>query len=507
MEQKYIKYVALYLRKSRGDAENDLEKHRKMLTEMCLENQWKYVEYEEIGSGDSIELRSVFQKLLFDIEDSIFDAVCVVDIDRLGRGDMGDQDKIKKSFAKSNTYVVTPQQIYNLNNDDDEFVVDMKSFIARREYKQIVKRLSQGKRVGARMGMWTNGTPPYPYEYERWEDKYNPKGLVVNKEKLKTYRFIIDSVIIDKKTPAEIAYQLNKNGIPSPRNGVWYGVTISRLLQDQTHLGKIITNKTKGDGHAKKKSSAINLVNIPKEQWIVVENCHEPVKTQTEHEQIMIFSSRLTKIPKRKPIVVKPLTGLVKCGNCGHTMSITDRPNRKNTESLKPCWYKDEFGNKCRNKGMITKDIYNFVHKRILDYKIELKNKIKNADVNSTKINIDSKIHLLNQEVENKEKTLDRIIDAFENGVYNLSQFRDRKEKVDKVITSIKTEIELLEIEQKQFSIETIKEKYDLIEKFEREIQYDNITDIKKNELYKSILDSITWIRNDNDIVIEVNFK
>lgn len=80
---------------------------------------------------------------------------------------MGDQDIIKKALSKSNTLVITENETYNLNDDNDEFIIDMKGFIAIREYKAILKRLSRGKKVGSRMGMWTNGKPPYPYEYQK----------------------------------------------------------------------------------------------------------------------------------------------------------------------------------------------------------------------------------------------------------------------------------------------------------------------------------------------------
>jgi site-specific DNA recombinase len=114
------------------------------LTEMCNRNNWKFVDYPEIGSGDSIELRPVFQRLLQDIEEGLFDAVLVVDWDRLGRGDMGDTDRIKKALKKSNTLVITPGKWYDLN--DDDFNVDAKAFIARQEYKMIKFRLNRGKK-------------------------------------------------------------------------------------------------------------------------------------------------------------------------------------------------------------------------------------------------------------------------------------------------------------------------------------------------------------------------
>jgi len=507
MEQKYIKYVALYLRKSRGDAETDLNKHKNMLSQLCKENDWKYIEYEEIGSGDSIFMRPVFQRLLSDVENGIFDAVCVVDIDRLGRGDLGDQDRIKKSFSKSNTYVVTPQQVYNLNNDDDEFVVDMKSFIARREYKQIVKRLTQGKKIGARLGMWTNGTPPYPYEYERYKDKYNEKRLVVNDEKLPIYRYIIDSVIENEMTPKQIAIELNKREIPSPRNTIWHGVTIYRLLLDETHLGKIISNKTKGDGHANKKPNAIDLKSIPKDQWVIVENCHEAVKTQDEHEKILLFLNRLSYMAKRKPIQTLPLTGLIKCGLCGHTMGIVCRKERKNQEYIKPCWYKDAIGNKCCNSGIITERIYPKIYDKILYQRYIFERQLQNIDTNSIKTKNDKKISELQKQLDNKNKSLNRIQDAFENGVYSLNQFKERKLKCENEIAGIQNNINIIEIEQKQYDKNSIQDKLDKVNYFLSEIINENISNETKNELYKSIIESIIWTRNEKDITMKINFK
>ncbi len=506
--QKEINYVALYLRKSRGDIDSDLEKHKKILIDLCLEKRWKYVEFCEIGSGDSIHARPVFQRLLYDVKNEVFDAVCVVDFDRLGRGDEGDQATIKKAFSKTDTWVVTPSQTYNLNNENDEFSVDFHGFIARQEYKKITKRLSQGKKVGARMGMWTNGRPPYPYEYQRWGDKFNNKGLVVNDDKLKTYRYIIESVIKDGKTPSEIAWELNRQGIPSPRYGDWGNVTIGRLIVDETHLGRIITNKTVGDGHAKRNPDAKEFKRLSKDQWVVVENCHEAVKTIEEHEKLLLFASRLTKVPKRKPAQVRPLSGLVKCGICGHTMTFYYRPERKNPESLKPCWFRNPIGEKCPNNGMLTGIIYDTVNREIMQYKEELATKIKSLNVDAKKNDIDSKLEQLEIQRSHKERALSRILDAFEGGAYTLNQFKIRKEKAESEIAAINDQIEILKIEQRHYSVDSIKNCYELIEDFESEMNGGGLlSDKQKNDLYKSIIDCIIWTRKDNIINIEVKFK
>ncbi len=296
METCDVKYVANYIRKSRAESDENLEKHRAALVDLCNRRGYTYTEYAEVGTSDSIDMRPKMIELLRDVEDGMFDAVCVVDYDRLSRGDLGQQDRIKKTFQKSNTLIITPETELDLNNDEHDTMADFKGFFARQEYKMIKKRLRQGKKFGARRGDWTNGIPPYPYEYQRYLDKYNPKGLVVNEVKLKTYRYIIEAILAGTTSPA-IAQDLNNQHIPSARGDLWHGAQIYRLALDETHLGKVISNKSFGDNHKHKNSDAKSAQMLPMEEWIVVENRHEAVKTVEEHERIKDLLNTRQKIP------------------------------------------------------------------------------------------------------------------------------------------------------------------------------------------------------------------
>lgn len=63
--------VAIYLRKSRGDEETSLEKHRMQLLELAHRNHYVFDQddvYEEIGSSDSIDSRPEFKRLLDNIK-------------------------------------------------------------------------------------------------------------------------------------------------------------------------------------------------------------------------------------------------------------------------------------------------------------------------------------------------------------------------------------------------------------------------------------------------------
>ena len=61
-----------------------------------------------------------------EVEEGIYDPVCVVEYDQLGRGDLGEQDRLKKEFQKSDTLIITPDKIYDLNNDNDDTFADLR---------------------------------------------------------------------------------------------------------------------------------------------------------------------------------------------------------------------------------------------------------------------------------------------------------------------------------------------------------------------------------------------
>lgn len=493
----FIKFVALYLRKSRGDSEDDLKKHKLVLHELCKKYDWKFVEYCEIESGDSISGRPIFQSLLLDITNGLYDAVACVEIDRLGRGDTEDRGKINNIFLNSNTLIATPDKIYDLQNDHDDFIVEAKGFLARQEYKQIVKRLLQGKRVGAKMGNWTNGTPPFPYEYERWQNKFNEKGIVVNDEKLSTYRFIIDKAL-KGLPPTEIAWELNKQGILSPRSKKWSNVTVYRLLKDETHLGKIISNKGLGDSHSNKKPSAKEYKRNIKSDWVVIENCHKSVKTLEEHNIIEELIRKRTSIPERARAGIYGYSYLIKCGICSH--NITFYTKKDGSMFMKPCWYVDAYGNKCTNRGIKINYIDECVKIALEEKRSEYLNKAKEEVNTEDKINeIRLVLNSKRKELDKYEKAYEKVNDSYDLGEYTKTEWQERKVKWEKEIqrveiemTSMETQIDNLKIITNDEILHIINDVLDNFEKIKNEK--------KKNDLLKTIIEKITWTRKENDM-------
>lgn len=72
--------------------------------------------YREVVSGETIAARPVMQRLLREVEQSLWDGVLVMEVERLARGDTIDQGTVQRAFQYSNTLIVTPSKTYDPGN-------------------------------------------------------------------------------------------------------------------------------------------------------------------------------------------------------------------------------------------------------------------------------------------------------------------------------------------------------------------------------------------------------
>jgi DNA invertase Pin-like site-specific DNA recombinase len=499
MKVSDIRFVAIYLRKSRGDEETALDKHRMVLTNLCKENGWKFIEFAEIGTGDSILVRPEMQKLLREIEAGTFDAVVVDHIDRLGRGDKGDQARIEKAFTSSETLIVTPQKVYDLNNESDMTMLEFQSLIARMEYKQITRRMRQGKRSGALKGNWTNGTPPFPYVYDPQR-----KGLVVDQTKLPIYRDMVEKVL--SGTPViEVTWELNRKHIPSPRGGYWTDNVVRRILLNEVHLGRILYNKSEGGMH-KNKPNEKPLRHKPKEEWIIVENCHEPVKTIEEHNKILYLFQKRKMIPHAVRAEKHPLSGLIRCAQCGYAMHIQKRKDIDKTLLLK-CNHRDAFGNMtCKNHGSLIKVLEEGIKKAILSKKELLQgskpdNPKKENDLNDS---IKEKI----RQITEQEKVIERIDNAYLSGIWGEDKYRTMLEKAERRLKELEADLHVLQLKSEEMAKLSDDEMLLLIEDFEKAVLLEQASREEHGKYYRSLIDYVYWEKEDTKATptIKVNF-
>lgn len=492
-----IKDVAFYLRKSRGENEKDLEKHQSVLVELAKKNNWRYIEYIEIASSENIEFRPKFQQLLKDIKDGMFDAVAVVDYDRLGRGDLKDQAEVKEILVNSETLIVTPEKIYNPMDESDDLMIDVKGLLARQEYKSIKKRLVRGKKIGARRGNWTNGTPPFPYVYNA-----STKGLIVHRERLKTYQ-LMKELFFNGEPLQKISWYLNNLGIKSPKDKYWSDNTIRRILMDETHLGKIISNKVEGSAHKNKKTKKLKY-NDPSE-WIVVENCHEIIKTPEEHNEIISKLRTRTRFHPAARRGAFIFSGIIYCAKCGKSINMQDKGLK--AALIKPCRKADPFGNKCDNKGNKLSTIIEAV-KHLLN-KEAIRLKAEEETSNNNYVDYNKLIQVTEEKISKVHKAISRIKDMYEEGDYSKEEYQERysKRKVD--VNKLGAEITDYKLLLQKQSDMTKEQKIKKFEDIIAIIDSESVETATKNALLKEIIEKIIYNKDSvNDAPqVEVLFR
>ncbi|WP_308399951.1 recombinase family protein [Bacillus halotolerans] len=205
-----IKRVAIYLRKSRNnegeETEETLAKHRKRLLDIAEKNNWECKLFQEVGSSMD-ENRPEYQKMICEIKENLFDAVLSVNLARVTRDDAETPKFMSLLRQEDVLFVTDSERIYDLEIQEDWQVLKFTGFVNNWEYENIKAQLRKGKKDSAKLGRWSNGTPPFGYIYNPLE-----KRVEIDKEQAKgvklAYPKHINSSKTNKRNGCTIAYEL-----------------------------------------------------------------------------------------------------------------------------------------------------------------------------------------------------------------------------------------------------------------------------------------------------------
>lgn len=449
-----IKKVAIYLRKSRGDEEDAVAKHRQRLIEYAEKNGWEYqIENENVMSGESLSGREVILELLQKVENKEYDGVLVVQWDRLSRGGTDDFSNISKVFQYSKTAIITPERAYDLNDNADLTLLGLQAVMSNTEYRLIKNRLISGKKDGVKMGRLTNGNPPYPYIKVRnvvHDDKGRIKvdfEILVDKDKNEVYQRIKKMYLSGMNTE-KIAFQLNKEGILSP-NGktTWSSTAVNRLLKHEFHTGKIIYGKN--EWTKKPLSGKLEVRQRDETLWNIGIGNHEILKTEEEHQKIMSLMAIRQKIPRKSRAGTFPTSGLLICKKCGYHMIYSIGRVEARTGKLynyTKCYYKDILGNRCSQKGVkMNEDFYDALYNTIIKSYVKADKIKKIAENKEEKSKREKQIKDKKDKLTKEEDALKRTRVLLEEGVYGIDDFLDAKKRREPLILKLKQEIAELE--------------------------------------------------------------
>ena len=241
--------ILVYLRKSRSDdpsltIEEVFEKHEKILREWIERNLDAPIPEEnwhrEVVSGETIASRPEFKKILKKIESPKHRAVLVVECVRLGRPDLEEIGKISKLFRYTNTFVLTPHEVFDLNTERDKEQFE-RELMRGNDYLEYFKKIQKrGMDLSYQSGNFTKPVTPYGYDraYVTINSKKNPT-LAINEEEAKVVRMIFHWYADEGIGALKIANRLNDMGLRT-RNGIlWKKSTILKMIKNEIYIGKI----------------------------------------------------------------------------------------------------------------------------------------------------------------------------------------------------------------------------------------------------------------------------
>lgn len=277
------------------------------------------IEYVDDGySGEFLE-RPALTKLRRDVKEGLISKVYVYDPDRLSRNLMNAlivtnefERRAELTFV-SGDYDKTPM---------GKFFFNMKASFAEYEKGLINERMSRGRREKARQGRVVRDYQVYGYTYDKVNERFE-----VNENEANVVKLIFELFTNPQgrvKGINGIALMLTENGVPTKRDvGVWHRQVVRQILMNRAYIGEFYQNRWNTEGmlgnRFKSKEDRISMTLRPVEEWILVP-CPAIIETDVfEYAQKLIEESRRRSsgAPKNEYF----LSGLVRCGDCGNTMT------------------------------------------------------------------------------------------------------------------------------------------------------------------------------------------
>lgn len=426
-KQQHYK-AALYCRLSVDDGNFggsvSIETQKILLEQYCKDHKiTDYKFYCDDGCSGTNFDRPSFKKMLSDIDEGKINLVIVKDLSRFGRNYV-EAGMYVQRFTDSNIRFIAADDNYDSLVNSDDLLFPIKNVVNEMYARDVSKKTKAAKKAKARDGQFIGSKAPFGYKIDP-NDRHHlivdePAAQVVKR----IFRLASEGVGYNKmakifreeKVLTPIAY-FNLNNPDYFKSDYWrkefdwHVTSIRAILNNEVYLGKLVYGKQRNKSMKSKEK-----VRNPKEDWIVVENCHEPIITQELWDTVHKILN--AKHRPAKAGEVQMFAGLLYCSDCGHCLTYSQKQRKDSSyHGAYSCWmYKTHGKEYCASHYITFDTIYELV---LIDIQRNLFQYRKNTDkfksILSRKYQSDSQkqAEQITLEYEQKQKRceeLDKII-------------------------------------------------------------------------------------------------
>ena len=379
------KITALYCRISLDDGSQNesmsISNQKLMLKDYAEKNGMpRYEYYVDDGYTGRNFNRPSFKRLIADIEAGKVGCVITKDLSRLGRNYIEAGSYIEIFFPKHNVrYIAVTDGVDSLTRQEMD-ITPFKNILNDMYSRDISKKVLAGRMTRSRQGKFCGGQPPLGL----MRDPEERGHLILDPETAPTIRKIYD-LALNGWGCMRIAKQLMEDKIPITRVKSntecdvnyysWGSARISHILRNPFYKGAHLVCRTHQKGI---RSNTYDI--IPREEWEVLEGCHEAIVSPEDWEKVQELIDRRPPIMEGNACPFYNLFhGIIYCATCGKSMQVRyekvgrtgkNRFTGEEREPIDKAYYICQTYNRlgkdaCTSHKVEARDLYNLVLKDI----------------------------------------------------------------------------------------------------------------------------------------------
>ena len=434
----------------------------------------KFIDRAKSATSDK---RPAFQEMIKYCEEDKtgVSMVIVHKLDRFSR-DKYDSVKYKQRLKMKGISVISVTE--KLDNSPESVILEsVIEGMAQYYSANLAREVAKGQRENALKALHNGGDAPLGY------DVAFDKTYLINEEEAQAVKIIFD-MYVNGYSYGNIIDKLNNLGYKTKRGNKFGKNSLHGILSNEKYTGVYVFNKTqrkgvngKRNGHKQKSEDEI----------IKVEGGMPQIIDKEVFKQAQEMMQKRKKVPgSHKATTLYLLTGLIKCGECGHAMQGNKRKDRYGNDYISyRCGCRKQKRD-CKNKEIKRDYLEEFVlielEKHVLNddaipalsKELNERLKIKSNDNHEMLNNLRNKLEKVNKEIEN-------ILNAIMSGIVN-NMLKDKLDELEQVKLNLDLKINELSIESNGADSLYITEDQirDMFSKFKEFVLTRNLPECKK---------------------------
>ena len=500
--------TAIYIRLSREDGdkeESDSVGNQKKLLTDYVNGQNELVLYDvyvDDGFTGTNFNRPAFKRMLKDIKAGKVNCVIVKDLSRFGRDYIDTGRYLERDFPEMGVRFISVTDSIDSMKQAYDMLLPIKNIFNEQYARDISKKVQTAVKTKQKAGEFIGAFTSYGYK----KSPVDKNKLVIDEYSADVVRKIF-SLYIQGYGKQKIAKLLNEEGILCPSEykramglnyhnpnrlestTYWSYSTINSILHREMYVG----NMVQGTKHQRMRSKQKKMA---KEDWIIVEDTHEPIidkETWEKAQSLLHKRTRELDLETNKNI----FAGFVKCGDCGRAMAknMWRRADGSKTYSLYCGTYKRNGKQYCTPHTLpmaVLEQIVLEDLKTLVQNVGDLRELVSAQHLSASKIKrvADTEISKIRSELERVKRLKQSVYEDYKEELITKEEFLSYREDYQKKEELYSKQIEALEekksdsITDDVFDTPWLKRLLELkdIEKLDREIVVEMISEIKVYE-------------------------